>query len=105
MIVSSTFWIDLEDEVLRRAHQTHGDEDKKWVKVSGYFIQRDEMKCQVRWFHTLNPAIKRAKQGGRGPSSAEKDIELNYKKLVSKSSLVTKVSIFCLHTQSLNSLS
>ena len=96
----------MEDEVLRRAHQKHGGEGRgKWVKISGYFIQRDNDECTRRWRCNLDPAIKSAKRGGSGPSIAEKDSELNYKELVSKSSLVTKVSIFRLHTQLLNSLS
>ena len=99
-------WIDLEDEVLRRAHQKHGDEGRgKWVKISGYFIKRKSNQCRKRWECALNPAIKRTKQGGSGPSISEKDIELNYKELISKSSLVTEVSVFCLHTQLQNSLS
>ena len=88
-------WIDLEDEVLRRAHQKHGDEGRgKWVKVSGYFIKRESEQCKMRWRYTLNSFIKRAKRGGSGPSSAEKEIVLNYKELVSKSSLVTEVGTF-----------
>ena len=102
--ISRAGWIDLEDEVLRRANQKHEDEDRRWAKVSGYFIKRDKVQCKERWRKTLNPAIKRANQDGSGPSSTEKDIELNYKELVSESSLVTKVR-FCLHTHSFYSLS
>ena len=106
MTTSIAGWIDLEDEVLRRAHQKHGGEGYgKWMKISGYFKRWDNKKCWDRWNSTLNPAIKHATQRGSGPSSTEKEIELNYKELVSKSSLVTEVNCFCLHTQLLNSLS
>ena len=100
----SAGWIDLEDEVLRRAHQKHGSEDRKWVKVSGYFEEKEPQQCRNRWRRALNPAIKRAKRGGSGQSSSEKDIDLNYKELVFESSLVTEVGSFCLHTLLLNSL-
>ena len=84
----------MQDEVLRRAHQEHRDDDGKWETIAGYFRNRKSKQCFNRWFHVLNPAIKRAKQGGSGSSSLEKDIEVNYKELVSESSLVIQVSIF-----------
>ena len=105
VITTIAGWIDLEDEVLRRAHQKHGDEGKKWAKISGYFIQKERDQCKNRWYKALNPAVKRAKQEGSGPSSTEKGIDLNFKELVSKSSLVTKVRIIAFHTKHLNSLS
>ena len=52
-------WIDLEDEVLRRAHQKHGGEGKgKWATMSEYFKRWDNEECWQRWKQSINPYIK-----------------------------------------------
>ena len=80
----STDWTSLEDEVLRRAHQKHGEEEGKWAKISGYFTRRKLRDCSNRW-RFLRPALHPA------PLPEEID-DSDYKELVGKSDLVTKVS-------------
>ena len=66
-------WTALEDEVLRRAHQKHGEEEEKWVKMSEYFNERDYHDCWNRWNHTMKPNIKRQ------PWSKEEDKKVSIK--------------------------
>ena len=88
-----TGWTALEDEVLRRAYQKHGEEGYgKWRKVSGYFTRKDHKQCCNRWRRSLDPHKKLRKRGGTNPSpSVVKIFDSEYKELVCKSNLVTKV--------------
>ena len=44
--------------MLRRAHQKHGGEKDKWVKMSKYFKQWDNDDCLQRWYRSIKPDIK-----------------------------------------------
>ena len=91
--IEATDWTSLEDEVLRRAHQKHGEVGYgKWRKVSGYFTRKDHKQCCNRWRRSLDPHKKPRKRGGTNPSpSVVKNFDSEYKELVCKSNLVTKV--------------
>ena len=91
---TSIDWTSLEDEVLRRAYEKHGEEGRgKWAKMSGYFTCRKVRDCSSRWYNCLDPDKKPRKQKGKNPSkSAEEILDSEYKDLVGKSDLVTEVS-------------
>ena len=90
----STDWTSLEDEVLRRAHQKHGEVGYgKWRKVSGYFTRKNHKQCYDCWRRSLNPHKKPKDGGCKDPSTLPEEIDdSDYKELVGKSDLVTKVS-------------
>ncbi|KAG0354836.1 hypothetical protein BGZ54_001451, partial [Gamsiella multidivaricata] len=52
-------WTPEEDEYLRRAVQIYGDKTEKWAKIAACVPGRTNKNCRKRWFHSLDPSLKK----------------------------------------------
>ncbi|KAF9100807.1 hypothetical protein BGX27_000237 [Mortierella sp. AM989] len=52
-------WTPEEDEFLRRAVQKYGDKTEKWAKIAACVPGRTNKNCRKRWFHSLDPSLKK----------------------------------------------
>ena len=103
--LSTAGWTSLEDEVLRRTYQKHGEDEAKWRKMSGCFTNRNPRQCRDRWRHSLDPHNKYKRRGRKKPSTlayelnlAEDIFDSEYRELVGKSDLVKDVSFHSTET-------
>ncbi|KAI1315936.1 hypothetical protein EDD11_000186 [Mortierella claussenii] len=60
-------WTPEEDEYLRAAVQKYGDKTEKWAKIAACVPGRTNKNCRKRWFHSLDPKLK------KGPWTEEED--------------------------------
>ncbi|ORZ10984.1 hypothetical protein BCR41DRAFT_356802 [Lobosporangium transversale] len=60
-------WTPEEDEFLRAAVQKYGDKTEKWAKIAACVPGRTNKNCRKRWFHSLDPKLK------KGPWTPEED--------------------------------
>ncbi|KAF9276021.1 hypothetical protein BGZ68_010310 [Mortierella alpina] len=52
-------WTPEEDEYLRAAVQLYGDKTEKWAKIAACVPGRTNKNCRKRWFHSLDPSLKK----------------------------------------------
>ncbi|KAF8972883.1 hypothetical protein BGZ46_009981 [Entomortierella lignicola] len=52
-------WTPEEDEFLRKAVQKYGDKTEKWAKIAACVPGRTNKNCRKRWFHSLDPSLKK----------------------------------------------
>ncbi|KAG0380006.1 hypothetical protein BGX24_010605 [Mortierella sp. AD032] len=60
-------WTPEEDQQLRTAVQIYGDKTEKWSKIAACVPGRTNKNCRKRWFHSLDPKLK------KGPWTEEED--------------------------------
>ncbi|KAF8931439.1 hypothetical protein BGZ47_011844 [Haplosporangium gracile] len=60
-------WTPEEDQQLRAAVQIYGDKTEKWSKIAACVPGRTNKNCRKRWFHSLDPKLK------KGPWTEEED--------------------------------
>ncbi|KAF9184734.1 hypothetical protein BGZ51_003161 [Haplosporangium sp. Z 767] len=60
-------WTPEEDEFLKAAVQKYGDKTEKWAKIAACVPGRTNKNCRKRWFHSLDPKLK------KGPWTEEED--------------------------------
>lgn len=48
-------WTKEEDERLKQLVEQVGEKD--WQRVSGYFVDRNDVQCQQRWDKVVNPKL------------------------------------------------
>ncbi|KAF9921948.1 hypothetical protein FBU30_007993 [Linnemannia zychae] len=60
-------WTPEEDQQLRAAVQIYGDKTEKWSKIASCVPGRTNKNCRKRWFHSLDPKLK------KGPWTEEED--------------------------------
>lgn len=73
-------WTPEEDEKLRLLVSYWGDQCGKnghWDKISSHFVNRTSKDCRKRWFHSLDPKLKR----GRWTEHEDKVLIEAYKKM------------------------
>ncbi|CAG8543389.1 15190_t:CDS:2 [Acaulospora morrowiae] len=64
---SKTAWTVEEDNLLRLAVQLYGDRSEKWTKIAACVPDRTNKMCRKRWFHSLDPNLR------KGPWTLEED--------------------------------
>lgn len=52
-------WTPEEDNFLRTAVQIYGDKTEKWAKIAACVPGRTNKNCRKRWFHSLDPSLKK----------------------------------------------
>jgi hypothetical protein len=62
-----TTWTPEEDQLLRLAVQVYGPNTEKWSKIAECVPGRTNKNCRKRWFHSLNPSLR------KGPWTEEED--------------------------------
>ncbi|CAG8519462.1 17138_t:CDS:1, partial [Racocetra persica] len=62
-----TAWTVEEDNLLRLAVQLYGDRSEKWTKIAACVPNRTNKMCRKRWFHSLDPNLR------KGPWTKEED--------------------------------
>ncbi|KAG0213172.1 hypothetical protein BGX33_003095 [Mortierella sp. NVP41] len=60
-------WTPEEDQRLRAAVEIYGDKTEKWAKIAACVPGRTNKNCRKRWFHSLDPKLK------KGPWTEEED--------------------------------
>lgn len=73
-------WTQEEDERLRLLVSYWGDQCGKnghWDKISSHFVNRSNKDCRKRWFHSLDPKLKR----GRWTDHEDRVLMEAYKKM------------------------
>ncbi|CAG8542498.1 2936_t:CDS:2 [Funneliformis caledonium] len=62
-----TAWTADEDNLLRLAVQLYGDRSERWTKIAACVPGRTNKMCRKRWFHSLDPNLR------KGPWTEEED--------------------------------
>ncbi|CAJ0911055.1 10075_t:CDS:2 [Entrophospora sp. SA101] len=62
-----TAWTAEEDNLLRLAVQLYGDRSERWTKIAACVPGRSNKMCRKRWFHSLDPTLR------KGPWTEEED--------------------------------
>ncbi|CAG8628358.1 5104_t:CDS:2, partial [Paraglomus occultum] len=60
-------WTPEEDNMLRLTVTIFGDRPECWAKIAGYIPDRSNKDCRKRWFHSLDPTLR------KGPWTTEED--------------------------------
>ncbi|CAG8442901.1 9277_t:CDS:2 [Ambispora leptoticha] len=79
-------WTTEDDNLLRLAVQIYGDHTDKWSKIAACVPNRSNKNCRKRWFHSLDPSLR------KGPWTHEEDdlLTKGYEQHAGKWSLIAK---------------
>ncbi|CAG8433753.1 11078_t:CDS:2 [Ambispora gerdemannii] len=79
-------WTSEDDNLLRLAVEIYGDHTDKWSKIAACVPNRTNKNCRKRWFHSLDPSLR------KGPWTPEEDdlLTKGYEQYRGKWSLIAK---------------